>query len=232
VTFTVTLSLLLLPPSPLQVSVNVLVLVSGPTLRVPEVPLLPDQAPAAAQLSALVLDQVRLTLSPSSMPVLEAFNETVGAAGSVTCTVTLSLRVPPGPLQVSVKVLVEARLPVDVLPSSARLPVQAPAAVQLVALVLDQLRFVAAPRRTLLTALVSATVGAGCGCTTRIVWLAVAWPPGPVQFSTKVTSEFNGPTVRLPFTDREPLQAPPALQVEALLVFQLSCTESPASTVF
>ena len=101
VTLTVTLSLAL-PPSPLQLSVNVLLPVNGPTVRDPEVLLPPDQAPEALQPSAFVVDQVSVTLSPSSTVVLEALSATVGAAGSVTWMETLSLRVPPGPVQVNV----------------------------------------------------------------------------------------------------------------------------------
>lgn len=193
VTVMVTVSFAL-PPSPLQFSVYVLVLVSAPVLALPDVLRLPDQAPEAVQASALALDQLRLTLSPSSILVLEAFKVTLGSAGWLTCTFTLSLRVPPGPEQVRVKVLDEVRLPVDALPISARAPLQAPEAVQLVALVLDQFRVVAEPLRTLDAALVRLTVGAGSGCTTAMDWLALVAPPGPVQFNTKVTSLFSGPT--------------------------------------
>jgi hypothetical protein len=183
------------PPSPLQFNANVLVLVRGPTVLVPDVFLPPDQAPEAVQVSAFALDQLSVTLSPSSIFVRDAFNETVGASGSVTCTFTLALRVPPGPLQDRVKVLAELRLPVEALPRSVRFPFQAPDAVQLMAPVLDQFSVVADPRRTLEAALLRLTVGAGSGCITLTDSLAVTWPPGPVQLSTKVTLALRGPTL-------------------------------------
>jgi hypothetical protein len=70
-----------LPPAPVQVSENVLVLVNAPVDCVPLVAFTPDQAPEAAQLSALIDDQVSVALAPLAM--LSGFTpkETVGAGG-------------------------------------------------------------------------------------------------------------------------------------------------------
>ena len=76
---------------------------------------------------------------------------------------TLSLRLPPGPVQVSVKRRVSAKGPVPAEPAVARLPFHAPEAAQVLALVLDQLRVAAEPLTTLEVEAVRLTVGAGSG---------------------------------------------------------------------
>ena len=64
------------------------------------------------------------------------------------------------------------------LPLTARLPPQAPDAVQAVALADDQVSVVAAPRVRLLGTALMVTVGSGL---TATVAVAFAEPPGPVQ---------------------------------------------------
>jgi hypothetical protein len=104
----------------------------------PLVPWLPPQAPDAVQLVALLLDQLRVVESPLSMVEGLAERLKVGAGGSVTRTVTLSLALPPAPEQVNVKVLLPFRLFVGADPLIERLPLQAPLAVQAVLSVLVQ----------------------------------------------------------------------------------------------
>jgi hypothetical protein len=67
-------------------------------------------------------------------------------------------------------------------PLVALAPDQAPAAVQAVALVEDQLSVALAPFATVLGLALKVTVGAGRGVTvTAVDWLAL--PPAPVQLS-------------------------------------------------
>ena len=72
----------------------------GLTLWLPEVPWLPLHAPLAVQLSALLLDQLRLLLPPAMIAVGLALRLTLGAAATVTVTDCVVL--PPVPLQLKV----------------------------------------------------------------------------------------------------------------------------------
>ena len=75
--------------------------------------------------------------------------------------------VPPAPVQLSVKELLGAvSAPVLAVPAVGRPPLQAPLAVQLVALVEDQLRPALPPLVTELGLALSCTVGAGAGVDT------------------------------------------------------------------
>ena len=62
----------------------------------------PLQPLLAVQESALLADQAREVDSPRSRVLSPTLSETTGASGWVTRTVTLSLRLPPGPAQVRV----------------------------------------------------------------------------------------------------------------------------------
>ena len=74
----------------------------GLTLWLPEVAWFPDQAPLAVQLSASVLDQLRLLLSPAVIALGVALRLTLGAVGMLTVTVAEAVALPPAPLQVRV----------------------------------------------------------------------------------------------------------------------------------
>jgi len=75
----------------------------GLTLCVPEVALVPDQAPEAVQLVALVEDQVSVELDPLWIELGLAEIETVGAGvAAVTVTAAEALVLPPDPVQLSV----------------------------------------------------------------------------------------------------------------------------------
>ena len=77
------------------------------------------------------------------MSVLVAEKVRVGAGAAATVMVTdCGSVVPPGPVQVIVYVLLAVRLVVFLVPLVACVPVQSPVAVQLVALVEDQLMLV------------------------------------------------------------------------------------------
>ena len=113
--------------------------VSAPVEAEPLTNWVPDQAPEAVQLVALVLDHVSVDAPPLATLVGEALSVNPGAGrGAETATVALrGLALPPGPLQLSVKVEFAVSEPVEAVPLVALLPDQAPDARQLVALVLD-----------------------------------------------------------------------------------------------
>ena len=127
-----------LPPAPVQVSVNEASACRGPTAALPDTGRLPDQPPLATQLSALFVDQLSVELPLNSMESGDALSVTSGAGG-FTVTDTVSLPVPPGPSQLSVKLVVLCKGPTLIEPLVPRAPLQPPLAVHDVALVVDQL---------------------------------------------------------------------------------------------
>ena len=89
------------PPGPVQERVNVLVIVNAPLDWLPEIALLPDHAPEAAQELALVDDQVSVEDTPLRTDVGFAESVTVGAGPVlVTVTVVEALALPPDPVHV------------------------------------------------------------------------------------------------------------------------------------
>jgi hypothetical protein len=141
---------------------------------------LPLQPPEATHEVALVEVQVSVVPFPLETVLGPAARVTVGA-GAVTETVADWLAVPPGPVQVSTKVLLVLRAPVPALPLIGSLPDHAPEAVQAVAWVVDQVRLELPPLVTELGLAPSVTVGAGAGELTVTVADCVAVPPAPVQ---------------------------------------------------
>lgn len=83
------------------------------------------------------IDALPATIAPGLAPI-----DTVGAAPD-TVTVADWVALPPGPAHVSVKVSLWVSAPVDTDPLRGSPPLQAPDALQLVALVDDQLIAVA-----------------------------------------------------------------------------------------
>ncbi|HKQ25235.1 MAG TPA: hypothetical protein VJT81_12405 [Burkholderiales bacterium] len=79
-TVTVT-ELFAVPPAPLQLRVKVLVAVSEPRVSLPDVALLPDQAPEAEHEVAFVDDHVSVDDPPLVTDVGFACSDTVGADG-------------------------------------------------------------------------------------------------------------------------------------------------------
>jgi hypothetical protein len=75
--------------------------VSTPVEWVPLVDLVPDQAPDAAQLLALVADQLKVELVPLVTLLGAAVSVTIGA-GELTVTVADCAALPPGPVHVRV----------------------------------------------------------------------------------------------------------------------------------
>jgi hypothetical protein len=132
----------------------------------------PDGELEAVQAVALVELQVSVALAPDDTPGGLAVSKAVGAAGggggvvpAVTVTVALAAAgvVPLAPEQVNVKVPVALSAAVTTLPPVDCAPLQAPDAVQAVALVEDQVSVVVPPVVTLVGLALSETVGAAAG---------------------------------------------------------------------
>jgi hypothetical protein len=157
---------LVLPPSPVQVKVNVLVVVSPVRVSLPKVLRVPNQASKASQLVAFVDDQLSRVEPPLAIEVGLAVSETVGTGGggaASTVTTTDSLAEPPAPEQVSVKVVDTVSGPTLSLSVVALVPVQPSVASQSVASVDVQESVVQSPATTLVGDAARETVGVGGG---------------------------------------------------------------------
>ncbi len=75
--------------------------VSAFVVCVPEIAFVPDQAPEAVQLVALVAAQVSFEVPPDATDVGDAVKVRVGAVPAVTVTVLDTDFVPPLPVQVN-----------------------------------------------------------------------------------------------------------------------------------
>jgi hypothetical protein len=173
-----------LPPEPVQLNVYVLLDVSALVEADPAVDLLPDHAPLAAQLVALVDDQLRVLELPLVTLVGVAFRDTWGLVGAaVTDTVTDFAIVPPGPEQLREYVLLLVSAPVDAEPETDLVPDHAPLAVQLLVLVDDQVRVLELPLDTLPGLALKVTLGAGVDPdpVTETVTVLESVRSGPVQ---------------------------------------------------
>jgi hypothetical protein len=141
-------------------------LVSELKVSCPAVALLPDQLPLAVQLSASGALHVTVALSPGLR--LESLTPSVSTGKETVSTTTLLVTEPPGPVQVNTNSLRgEIRLPVGAVPLLTLLPdieaLQAPLAVQLVALVLDQRSVVDLPTASRVLAALKDRVGGETG---------------------------------------------------------------------
>ncbi len=220
------------PPAPVQLSVKVLLVVRAPVdTLLPEVALVPDHAPLAVQPVALVDDHVSVLALPEVTVVGFALIATVGEL--ITVTVADWVAVPPAPVQLNVNVLLAVKAPVDtLLPAVALVPDHAPLAVQLVALVDDQVSLLAAPLETLEGLALSVTVGADAPLFTVTITDCVAVPPGPVQASVNVLLLVRAPVeTLLPEVACVPDQAPLAVQLVAFVDDHVRALAAPVATV-
>jgi hypothetical protein len=149
------------PPLPVQLSTKVEEEVSGPVDPEPLTDLAPLHPSDAVQLVALVEDQVSVDEPPEATVPGLAEMETVGAPDCVTMTEAEPCDVPPLPVQLSAKVVVVFSAPVEAVPLVAFDPLQPPEAVQLVALVEDQVSVEEAPELTVPGLAVIDTLGGG-----------------------------------------------------------------------
>lgn len=182
---TVTLRVrLVVPPGPVQLRVKLVSAVSGVLVAEPEAARLPDQPPDAWQPVALPAVQLRVTVCPDGTVVGAALNVRVGAgvAGALfNMTRRVAVSLPPGPVQVSVKSASALSGPMPVLPTTGRSPDHAPAAVQLVALLLVQRMTVDWLGSSVGSSALRLTTGRCCGSTTATSTLALPTPPRPRQ---------------------------------------------------
>jgi hypothetical protein len=178
---------LALPPAPVHVRVKTCEpAVAGVSLTVPDTPSPPLHAPLAVHAVAFVDDQV----SAADVPIMTAVGLTeivtvgAGVTGARTVRVAEACALPPAPVQFNVNTSEPAAVGVSLaVPDTGSVPLQAPLAVQALALVDDQVSAAAAPTVTEVGLTVMVTVGAGAAAT--VVTMTVAWalPPAPIQVS-------------------------------------------------
>jgi hypothetical protein len=199
---------------------------------VPVSALAPLQPPDAVQPIAFVELHVNVDEPPLAIVVGFAVSVTVGAGGGVPAvTVTDRLVSPPAPVQVSVKIEVADRAPVDSLPPAVPLgPLQASEAVQLVALAVLHVSVEALPTMTVVGFAASVTVGAGGTAPTVTVAVWLADPPPPVQSSVKPVVTDSDPVDTLPLVPLVPVQPPEAVQLVALVELHVSVEAPPLAT--
>ena len=117
----------------------------------------------------------------------------------------------------------------DCEPLSALEPLQAPDAVQELALLLDQVSVEALPAFTVVGAALSVTVGALLETVT--VADCVADPPAPVQVNSYSVVLVRAPVDQVPLVGTLPCQPPEAVQAFASEDFQVSVELPPLLTV-
>ena len=155
---------------------------------------------------------------------------TVTPMALFTVTVTERAAEPPGPVQLKVKMVVAASVPVEVPPLLVGFdPLQPPLAVQALAFVVLQLSIATLPEVTTIGVEVSVMVGAGEETVT--VNDAVPMPPRPLQSSVKDDVLPSAVISSVPLVGLLPLHAPEAVHAVALVAFQSSVVEPPESTV-
>jgi hypothetical protein len=216
------------PPFPVQVRVNVVLLLSAPVDCVPLVAFVPVHPPAAEQAVALVEVQLRVEAEPLAIVLGLAVIAIVGA-GVDTETVTDWALDPPGPVQVSVNFVAVLSAPVDCVPLTALAPDQPPEAVHAVALTADHLSAALPPLTTVLGVAERVTVGAVLDTVTVTDWDAV--PPEPVQVSMNAVFVVRAPVDCVPLTAFAPDQPPEAVQAVALAAVQLRVELEPLGIV-
>jgi hypothetical protein len=125
-----------------------------------------------------------------------------------------------------VYVAVALRAPVDCDPLIASAPLQAPDAVQAVALVELQVSVDALPLETLAGLALKDTVGAG-GADTVTVADCEAEPPDPVQVRVNFVVAVSAGVACEPAVGSAPLQPPEAVQAVAFVDDQVSAEVAP-----
>jgi hypothetical protein len=115
------------------------------------------------------------------------------------------------------------------VPLTASLPLQAPEAVQAVALVEDQVKVEPLPLDTLVGFALIDTVGGVADTVTVADWLAL--PPVPVQVSVYFVVAVRAEVAADPLTGSAPLHPPDAVQDVALVEDQVSVDLAPLAIV-
>lgn len=219
---------LIVPPAPVQFRLNVLVLASAPVDWLPDVALVPDQAPEAVHEVAFADDQVSVEDTLAFTVAGLALNESVGA-GFVTSIVTELFALPLAPVQVREKVPAVESAGVVSVPDVGLDPDQAPEATQEVALVDDQVNTDEVPVLTVAGLALMETVGVGGGGVVPATVTPVVretLPPRPVHVKEKLLVVVSGPVDSLPEFAFAPDQLPEATHAVAFAEDQLM-TETP-----
>lgn len=140
--------------------------------------------------------------------------------------------VPPGPVHERLYVAATLSGPTLWLPFGTDLfPDHAPLPVQLVALVVVQLRVLEPPTATETGLAEKFTVGGGVADATVTVTERAVLPPCPfVQVNVKVVLAVSPALVSLPLVDRVPLHPPLAVQPLASVLDQVSVVVAPLAT--
>lgn len=134
-----------MPPGPVQTSAKVVVAASGGEVSVPDGGRLPVHPFDAVQAVASVVVHESEVVPFGATLTGVAVKIAVGVGGGETATFTEVVASPPDPEQVSVKVAAAVNAALASAPDVARLPVQAPDAVQDVAFVLLHLSWSVPP---------------------------------------------------------------------------------------
>ena len=201
---------------------------TAPVDCVPLVASLPDQPPEAVHDVALLEDQVSVEVAPLATLVGFALIDTVGA-GEETDTVADCEADPPLPVQVMVYLVVAVSAAVVVEPLVASVPLQPPEAVQLVALLEDQLRVELPPLATVLGLALILTVGAGGVPVTELdgSWAADELPSPPqAESKANPTQTAIGRVTRDPGLCRS---SRPGTRVPAKKLYVVNCTDCASS---
>lgn len=117
--------------------------------------------------------------------------------------------------------------PVLCVPPTGSVPDHAPEAVQVVALVEDQVSVVLPPLATMLGSELIVTVGAAVTTPTVMVVELVALPPAPVHVNTYLAVALSGPVDCEPLVANDPLQAPEAVHEVVFADFHASTADCP-----
>jgi hypothetical protein len=194
---------------------------------VPLIALAPLQPPVAVHEAALAELHVNVDAAPLATEVGLAVNVTVGAGTTVMVTVA-TLLVPPTPVQVSEKDVVDVRAPVLCAPLVVLVPLQLPEAVHELALVELHVNVEAPPRATAVGLPDRETVAAGDTAMATVETLLV--PPVPLQVIEKDVFAVSGPVLWLPLVALVPLHPPEAVQEVAFVELHDNMEGVPLAT--
>jgi hypothetical protein len=139
-TVTLTESLILFPPSPLQDRTKLLSTLKELIVSEPDAALVPVQSPEAMQLVASVVFQVSVVEPLISTVPGFAISDRVGKTGPTTEIIKASPTKPFIPVQVSMKLLSTVSAFMTSEPAVPLLPLQSPEATQLLTSLVDQFR--------------------------------------------------------------------------------------------
>ena len=220
------------PEVPMHVSVNAVVLYTGPVEALPAPSRGPDHPPAAEHDVTFELDQSSVEALPTGTLAGLAVKLSVGGETAATSTVVADRPVPPSPVHARLNVVADVKASMLSLPSVDLLPVQPPVASQVVAFVLDQCRVVAPPMGTVVGSAAIETTGSAVLPETLTVTVRLIEPLSPVHSRVKEVASVRGTVVSLPEVSLAPSQPPDAVQAETFRLDHSSTALLPGVTGF